>query len=196
MPLVGIGTLTAPFSPASVPLPPETGGRGHTSLRVGGWGESQFRRRAYTVVLFICTYFVVQYFAFKGAHFRRNVATSHIIDMVWLYCLPVPVRRERVFYMPGWLLPAFAEGKRGDSSLYCRAAARVYCTLYSTPCPILYVHCDPCAGVRPYKCNLCEKSFTQRCSLESHCLKVHGVAHQYEYKQRRSKVLIYVLKNP
>jgi hypothetical protein len=47
-----------PFSPASVPLPPETGGRGHTSLRVGGWGESQFRRGAYTVVLFICTYFV------------------------------------------------------------------------------------------------------------------------------------------
>jgi hypothetical protein len=44
--------------------------------------------------------------------------------------------------------------------------------------------------VRPYKCNLCEKSFTQRCSLESHCLKVHGVAHQYEYKQRRSKVLM------
>ncbi len=44
------------------------------------------------------------------------------------------------------------------------------------------------SGVRPYKCNLCEKSFTQRCSLESHCLKVHGVAHQYEYKQRRSKV--------
>ncbi len=59
MPLVGIGTLSTPFSPASVPLPPETGGRGHTSLRVGGWGESQFRRGAYTVVLFICTYFVI-----------------------------------------------------------------------------------------------------------------------------------------
>jgi len=58
MPLVGIGTLPTPFSPASVPLPPETGGRGPTSLRVGGWGESQFRRGAYTVVLFICTYFV------------------------------------------------------------------------------------------------------------------------------------------
>jgi hypothetical protein len=40
MPLVGIGTLPTPFSPASVSLPPETGGRGHTSLRlrVGGWG--------------------------------------------------------------------------------------------------------------------------------------------------------------
>ncbi len=58
MPLVGIGTLPTPFSPASVPLPPETGGRGHTSLRGGGLGESQFRRGAYTVVLFICTYFV------------------------------------------------------------------------------------------------------------------------------------------
>jgi hypothetical protein len=34
--------------------------RGHTSLRLGGWGESQFRRGAYTVVLFICTYFVGQ----------------------------------------------------------------------------------------------------------------------------------------
>ena len=44
-------------------------------------------------------------------------------------------------------------------------------------------------GVRPYRCHHCEKSFTQRCSLESHCLKVHGVNHQYEYKQRRSKVV-------
>ena len=50
------------------------------------------------------------------------------------------------------------------------------------------IQCNYIAGVRPYKCNLCEKSFTQRCSLESHCLKVHGVAHQYDYKQRRSKV--------
>ena len=56
---------------------------------------------------------------------------------------------------------------------------------------VLHFSCyssSTCSGVRPYKCNLCEKSFTQRCSLESHCLKVHGVAHQYDYKQRRSKV--------
>jgi hypothetical protein len=35
-PLVGIGTLPIPLSPASVPLPPELGG-GHTRLRVRGW---------------------------------------------------------------------------------------------------------------------------------------------------------------
>lgn len=46
------------------------------------------------------------------------------------------------------------------------------------------------SGVRPYKCNLCEKSFTQRCSLESHCLKVHGVQHQYAYKERRTKMYV------
>jgi hypothetical protein len=49
-----------PFLASECSPPPETGGRGHTSLRVGGWGESQFRRGAYTVVLFICTYFVRQ----------------------------------------------------------------------------------------------------------------------------------------
>jgi hypothetical protein len=39
------------------PLPPVSGGRG--TLARNGLGESQFRRGAYTVVLFICTYFVV-----------------------------------------------------------------------------------------------------------------------------------------
>ncbi len=34
-PLVGIGTLPTPLSPASVPLPPRKGG--HTRLRVRGW---------------------------------------------------------------------------------------------------------------------------------------------------------------
>ncbi len=37
-PLVGIGTLPTPLSSASVPLPPEPG-RGHTRLRVRGWGS-------------------------------------------------------------------------------------------------------------------------------------------------------------
>ena len=31
---LGLSRVPTPFSPASVPLPPETGGRGHTSLRV------------------------------------------------------------------------------------------------------------------------------------------------------------------
>lgn len=37
---------------------------------------------------------------------------------------------------------------------------------------------------------MCEKSFTQRCSLESHTLKVHGIQHQYAYKERRAKVYV------
>ncbi|KRZ79254.1 putative transcription factor Ovo-like 1, partial [Trichinella papuae] len=45
-------------------------------------------------------------------------------------------------------------------------------------------------GVRPYKCEMCDKSFTQRCSLESHLKKVHGVQHNYAYKERRSKVYV------
>lgn len=45
-------------------------------------------------------------------------------------------------------------------------------------------------GVRPYKCTMCEKSFTQRCSLESHTLKVHGIQHQYAYKERRTKMYV------
>lgn len=48
----------------------------------------------------------------------------------------------------------------------------------------------PSAGVRPYKCNLCEKAFTQRCSLESHMKKIHGVTQQYAYKERRNKLYV------
>ncbi|XP_033641730.1 uncharacterized protein LOC117301845 [Asterias rubens] len=45
-------------------------------------------------------------------------------------------------------------------------------------------------GVRPYKCERCNKAFTQRCSLESHLSKVHRLLHDYQYKQRRSKVFV------
>ncbi len=39
MSLVGIGILPTPLSPASVPLPQEPGGGGHTRLRARGWGS-------------------------------------------------------------------------------------------------------------------------------------------------------------
>lgn len=44
--------------------------------------------------------------------------------------------------------------------------------------------------MRPYKCERCGKAFTQRCSLESHSKKVHGVAYNFEHKQRRRKLYV------
>ena len=52
------------------------------------------------------------------------------------------------------------------------------------PSPVLL------AGVRPYKCSLCDKAFTQRCSLESHLKKIHGVQQKYAYKERRAKLYV------
>ena len=46
------------------------------------------------------------------------------------------------------------------------------------------------SGVRPYKCELCDKAFTQRCSLESHCRKIHGIDFKYCYKERRVKTYV------
>jgi hypothetical protein len=43
-PLIGIGTLPPPLSPASVALPPEPKGEGAHSPASEGLGESQFRR--------------------------------------------------------------------------------------------------------------------------------------------------------
>ncbi len=43
-PLVGIGTLPTPLSPASVPPPPQNRGGGTQSPAGGGLGESQFRQ--------------------------------------------------------------------------------------------------------------------------------------------------------
>ena len=58
----------------------------------------------------------------------------------------------------------------------------VYVMTYSVFVPFL--------GVRPYKCNMCDKAFTQRCSLESHCKKVHNVSFDYTYKERREKMYV------
>ncbi|OAF68713.1 putative transcription factor ovo-like protein 3 [Intoshia linei] len=47
-------------------------------------------------------------------------------------------------------------------------------------------------GVRPYECIEpgCDKKFSQRCSLESHQKKLHGIKARYSYKQRRRKLYI------
>ncbi|ESN99231.1 hypothetical protein HELRODRAFT_162746 [Helobdella robusta] len=47
-----------------------------------------------------------------------------------------------------------------------------------------------CTGVRPYKCEHCDKAFTQRCSLESHARKVHNVQFNYKHKERRDKLYV------
>jgi len=46
------------------------------------------------------------------------------------------------------------------------------------------------SGVRPYKCSLCDKAFTQRCSLESHMKKIHSITLKYAYKERRNKLYV------
>ena len=37
---------------------------------------------------------------------------------------------------------------------------------------------------------MCDKAFTQRCSLESHCRKIHSVEYKFAYKERREKVYV------
>ncbi len=60
MPLVGIGTPPNPPPAGQCAPAPLFRGGGEHSLARKGLGQSQFRRGAYTVVLFICTYFVMQ----------------------------------------------------------------------------------------------------------------------------------------
>ncbi len=89
MPFVGIGTLPTPFSPASVPLPPETGGRGHTSLRVGGGGLGGVpipTRGIHCGTLYMC---------FVGG-------------VIWFgYIARLSQWEEGLFYSFEWFLPAF-----------------------------------------------------------------------------------------
>src|SRR6218665_540020 len=54
----------------------------------------------------------------------------------------------------------------------------------------LYVFRVLSKGVRPYKCESCDKAFTQRCSLESHSRKVHGMQLSFNFKQRRTKMYV------
>jgi hypothetical protein len=68
----------------------------HTSLQVGGWGESQFRRGAYTVVLFICTYFVIEtdYMAIGKTllsdFLHKNVRSCHTFGYM-IYNIYIPI---------------------------------------------------------------------------------------------------------
>jgi hypothetical protein len=42
---------------------------------------------------------IVQHSAYRGSlHFRKG-ATSHIIDMIWLYRSPIPEGRKGVLYL-------------------------------------------------------------------------------------------------
>lgn len=61
-----------------------------------------------------------------------------------------------------------------------------YVSLYISNFPLNLQY----TGVRPYKCTLCAKAFTQRCSLESHLKKIHAITQQYAYKERRDKLYV------
>ncbi len=79
-----------PFLTSECSPPPRNRGRGHTSLRVGGWGESQFRRGAYTVVLFICSYFVNTSIYKKCPQIKCNKKNLYNFVRNWRGFCPVP----------------------------------------------------------------------------------------------------------
>lgn len=76
--------------------------------------------------------------------------------------------------------------------IFCRLQIQFFGSVSALSCEPagLKVLVSVAAGIRPYKCELCEKAFTQRCSLESHMRKIHGVHQQYAYRQRRSKIFV------
>lgn len=66
--------------------------------------------------------------------------------------------------------------------------ARRYNTVFVTDMILFLIFLF--TGVKPYACSECDRSFTQRCSLESHCRKVHNMDINYAYKQRRNKIYV------
>ncbi|RXN00520.1 Transcription factor Ovo-like 2 [Acipenser ruthenus] len=43
-------------------------------------------------------------------------------------------------------------------------------------------------GIRPYKCEICSKAFTQRCSFDLR--KIHGMEQSFAYKQQQDKLYV------
>jgi len=94
-PLVGIGTLPTPLSPASVPLPPEPKGGGVHSPAGEGLGESQFRRLEKSLALsLLCDYedfnneiiltCRLQSFQ-KRANISKNIVIFHLLCVLELH---------------------------------------------------------------------------------------------------------------
>jgi hypothetical protein len=75
--------LSQPLSRQRVfPSPQKQGGGGTLACRWGVGGESQFRRGAYTVVLFICTYFVTSVICKNYRNLGVEVDRLHVPDFV------------------------------------------------------------------------------------------------------------------
>ncbi len=81
------------------PLPPVSGGRGTLA---GEKGVGRVRRRAYTVVLFICTYFVPGAIGIrlliKGCSVTRFFASGFFHESVSPQPQSIPLRPFRVFF--------------------------------------------------------------------------------------------------
>jgi hypothetical protein len=80
--------------------------------------------------------------AYRGSSHRRKGAAKHIINTVWLYRLPIPVRRMRVFYLFKLFLLSFAahKGKGGGVSTLCHTIPCICKNYFET---FLFVSYEP-----------------------------------------------------